>query len=91
MDFFGHSFSIQTQITAEKNVNTKDAVLSTAGDTYMICMKVLFYISIKLWNNDIKVMQLVTHAVHLEKSNVLEKEILIAKFFEKKKIKRKLE
>lgn len=91
VDFFGHSFSIQTQITAEKNVNTKDAVLSTAGDTCMICMKVLFYISIKLWNDDIQVMQLVTHAVHLEKSNVLEKEILIAKFFEKKKIKRKLE
>ena len=36
-------------------------------------------------------MQLVPHAVYLEKSNVLEKEILIAKFFEKKKIRTKLE
>lgn len=53
----------------------------------MICMKVLFYIWIKLWNDNIQVMQLVPHAVHLEKSNVLEKEILI----EKKKIKTKLE
>ena len=90
-DFFGHSFSIQTQITAEENVNAKDAVSWTAGDTCMICMKVLFYIWIKLWNDNIQVMQLVPHAVYLEKSNVLEKEILIAKFFEKKKIRTKLE
>lgn len=68
VDFFGHSFSIQSQITAEENVNAKDAVSWTAGDTCMICMKVLFYIWIKLWNDNIQVMQLVPHAVHLEKS-----------------------